>query len=83
MDQLGRWPEASHGGNPNGLEVVLEYLKFVEFRKENPPSSRGIFDPDKVKEWVKAMEKIFSVLTCTNCQQVAFATYMLEAYTEF
>ena len=83
MDQLGRRPEASHGGNTNGPEVDLEYLKLVEFRKANPPSFRGTFDIDKVEEWVKAMEKIFSVLACTNRQQVAFATYILEADVEF
>ena len=33
MDQLERQHEAGHGGNPNGPEVDLEYLKFAEFRK--------------------------------------------------
>ena len=61
----------------------LEYLKFAEFRKVNPPSFRGDFEPDKADEWIKAMEKVFSVLDCTNCQKVAFATYMLEADAEF
>ena len=83
MDQLGRQPEASHGGNSNGPEVDLEYLKFAEFRKANLPSFRGAFDPDKAEEWVKAMEKVFSILACTDQQKVAFATYMLEADAEF
>ena len=50
MDQLGRQPKNGHGGNHNGLEVDLEYLKFVEFRKANPPSFKGAFNPDKAKE---------------------------------
>ena len=29
------------------------------------------------------MEKVFSVLACTDYQKVAFATYMLEADAEF
>ena len=37
MDQLGKQPEVGHGGNPNGLGVDLEYLKFAEFRNANPP----------------------------------------------
>ena len=37
MDQLGKQPEVGHGGNPNGLRVDLEYLKFAEFRNANPP----------------------------------------------
>ena len=83
MDQLGRRPDAGHGGNLNGSEVDLEYLKFTEFKKANPPSFRETFDPDKAEERVKAMEKIFSILACTDHQQVAFATYMLETYAKF
>ena len=31
MNQLGRQLEGVHEGNPNGPEIDLEYLKFVEF----------------------------------------------------
>ena len=55
-----------HGRNPNGPGVDLEYLKFAEFRKENPPSFRGTFDPNKAKEWIKAMVKVYLVLACTD-----------------
>ena len=79
----GEKPGASHGRNLNGPKVDLEYLKFAEFQKVNPPSFRGAFDIDKAEEWVKAMEKIFSILDWTDHQKVAFATYMLEADTEF
>ena len=51
MDQLGRQLEVGHGGNPNGPGVDLEYLKFAEFRKANPPSLKGVFDPNKADEW--------------------------------
>ena len=50
MDQLGRRLETGHAKNPNGPKVDLEYLKFVEFRKANPPSFRGALDPDKAEE---------------------------------
>ena len=83
MDQLGRQPETNQGGNPNGLEVDLKYLKFAEFRKANPPSFKGAFDLDKAEEWVKAMERVFSVLARTDHQKVAFATYVLEVDAEF
>ncbi|XP_027343014.1 uncharacterized protein LOC113855579 [Abrus precatorius] len=49
----------------------LEYLKFAEFRKANPPNFRGAFDPDKADEWIKAMEKVFYVLDYTDRQKVA------------
>ena len=83
MVQLRRQPKASHEGNPNGPGVDLEYLKFAEFRKVNPTSFRGAIDLDKAKEWVKAMEKVFSILACIDQQKVAFVTYMLETDTEF
>ena len=83
MDQLGRRPEAGHGGNSHGPGADLDYLKFAEFRKANSPSYRGAHDPDKADEWIKAMEKIFSVLDFSDHQRVSFATYMLEADAEF
>ena len=58
MDQLRRQPKAGHKGNSNGPGVDLEYLKFAEFKKANPPSFRGAFDPDKANKLVKAMEKV-------------------------
>ena len=61
----------------------LEYLKFAEFRKANPPSFRWAFDPEKADKWVKEMENVFSILDCTDHQKVAFASYMLEADVEF
>ena len=83
INQLGRQPEAGQGGNPNGSEVDLEYLKFAEFRKANLPSFRGTFDLDKAEEQIKAIEKVFSILACTDYQKVVFATYMLEANAKF
>ena len=47
MKQLERQGE---GGNPDEAEVDFEYLKFAEFRKANPPSFRGTFDPYKAEE---------------------------------
>ena len=73
MDQLGRRPEAGHEGNPNSPGMDLEYLKFAEFRKANPPSFRGAFDPDKADKWFTVMEKVFSILDYTDHQKVAFA----------
>ena len=83
MDQLGRKPDVGQGGNLNGLEVDLEYLKFAEFWKANPPSFRGAFDLNKADKRVKAIENVFSVFAYTDNQKVAFATYMLETDAEF
>ena len=54
----------------------MEYLKFAKFRKANPPSFRGTFDPDKAEEWIKAMEKVFSVLACIEYHKVANICYL-------
>ena len=62
MERLDRQREEGHGGNLDGVEVDLEYLKFPKFRKANPPSFRRTFNLDKAEEWIKAMEKIFSIL---------------------
>ena len=83
MDQLGRKSEGIQGGNPNGPEVNLEYLKFAEFQKTNSPSFKGAFDSDKAEEWIKTMLKVFSIFACTDYQKVAFASYMLEVDAKF
>ena len=80
MEQLERQCE---GGNLDGAEDDFEYLKFAKFRKANPPNFWGTFGPDKLEEWIKAIEKIFSVLVYIEHQKVAFATYILEADVEF
>ena len=49
----------------------------------NLPSFRGAFDPNRAEEWVKAMDKVFFVLTYTDHQKVAFTTYMLVADAKF
>ena len=70
-------------GHNDGAEIDLEYLKFAKFRKANPPSFRGAYNPDRPDEWIKAIEKIFMVLAYTKESKGAFATYMLEADAEF
>ena len=59
MEEVGWQPKEGHGGNPNRAKVDLEYLKFAEFRKANPPSFRGAFSLDEAEEWIKSMEKVF------------------------
>ena len=65
------------------MEVDLEYLKFSEFRKVNPPSFRGTFNPDAADEWIMKIEKVYLVLAFFNKQQVAFATYILQLDAKF
>ena len=74
---------ASDDGSATKTTRGRSGIKFAEFQKANPPSFEGTFDLDKAKEWIKAMEKVFSILACTDYQKVMFATYMLEANGEF
>ena len=69
--------------NRNGYGHGDEYMRFTEFRKVNPPSFKGTYDPDVVDEWIKEMEKIFSIVTCNKEQKVSFAASMLKANAEF
>ena len=70
-------------GHNGGAEVDHEYLKSTEFRKANLLSFRGAYNPNQADEWIKAIEKIFTVLACTKERKVTFATNMLKADAEF
>ena len=60
MDQLNRRSKEPVG--ENGANA--EYQKFSKFRKANPPYFKGAFNPDEADEWIKEIEKIYSVLVC-------------------
>ena len=66
MERMEQRDEENPKGHNEGAKVDLEYLKFVEFRKANPPSFRGTYNPDRADEWIKAIKKIFTVLACTK-----------------
>ncbi|XP_020225304.1 uncharacterized protein LOC109807191 [Cajanus cajan] len=55
----------------------------VEFRKCSPPQFRGDADPDVADHWICELEKIFSVLGCSEERKLAYAVYMLTGETEY
>ena len=73
-EQLNRRSEESVGG----IGTDTKYQKFSEFKRANPPSFKRTFNPDEVDEWIKEIEKIYSVLPCLETQKVAFTTYILK-----
>ena len=83
MERMEQRDEENPEGHNGGAEVDVEYVKSAEFQKANPPSFRGTYNPDRANEWVKAIEKIFTVVAYIEEQKVAFATYMLEANAKF
>ncbi|KAL1531254.1 hypothetical protein AAHA92_33952 [Salvia divinorum] len=54
------------------------------FRKEHPPVFDGMGDPAKAETWIRAMERIFKFLRCTDqerqsCEEV-YDKYILRSY---
>ena len=35
------------------------------FQRENPPTFKGKYDPDRALDWLKDIERIFCVMDCT------------------
>ena len=50
MEWLERQGEEGREGDPDGVEVDLEYLKFTKFKKASPPCFWGTFNPDKAEK---------------------------------
>ena len=70
-------------GNKHGNGLRDKFMRFVEFHKANPPSFQGTYDPNVADEWIKEIEKIFSILTCTKEPKVSFVAFMLKTDVEF
>ncbi|XP_058774535.1 uncharacterized protein LOC131651253 [Vicia villosa] len=47
------------------------------FQRENPLVFKGKHDPDGELELLKAIERIFRVMDCTQAQKVRYGTHML------
>ncbi|MQL82273.1 hypothetical protein Taro_014740 [Colocasia esculenta] len=51
---------------------------YGNFQRMNPPRFNGIPDPDEAENWVKAMERIFRVMQCSEQKKVLLATFQLD-----
>ncbi|XP_058768830.1 uncharacterized protein LOC131642620 [Vicia villosa] len=76
---IGQIPPAN-AGNRNGDDD--EYRALGRFHRNNPPVFEDDHEPDKAQAWLKAIEKIFRVMNCTDAQKVKFGTHMLEKEAE-
>ncbi|XP_058761821.1 uncharacterized protein LOC131635233 [Vicia villosa] len=54
-----------------------EFRAFGDFQRCNPPIFEGRYGPEKAHAWMREIEKIFQVVSCTNVQKVQFGTHML------
>ncbi|XP_058752456.1 uncharacterized protein LOC131625630 [Vicia villosa] len=67
-------------GNRNGDDDEFHVLE--KFQRNNPPIFEGEHEPDKEQAWLKAIEKIFRVMNCTDARKVQFGTHILEKEAE-
>ncbi|XP_050896661.1 uncharacterized protein LOC127103447 [Lathyrus oleraceus] len=59
-----------------------EFRALGKFQRNNLPTFEGAHEADKAQEWLKAIEKIFRVMNCSDAQKVQFGTHMLEKEAE-
>lgn len=57
--------------NSNSITRILG-----EFRKFNPPSFKGTYDPTTAQEWINLVEKIFEVIEYSFEQKVFLAMFL-------
>ncbi|XP_020207975.1 uncharacterized protein LOC109792938 [Cajanus cajan] len=62
-------------GNMN-QQPEVDWLE--RFQRNNPPSFRGIYNPDEAADWIFEVEKIFQAMGCPLIQKVTLATFMLS-----
>ena len=67
---VGQHPNAGAGGND-------EVRMLDMFLKNHPPTFKGRYDPDGAQTWLKEVERIFRVMSCSDAQMVRFGTHML------
>ncbi|XP_042059620.1 uncharacterized protein LOC121804146 [Salvia splendens] len=54
-----------------------------EFRKECPPLFDGMGDPAKAETWIRAIERIFKFLRCTDQECLSCVIYQLSGSAEY
>nr|KYP39145.1 hypothetical protein KK1_039573 [Cajanus cajan] len=54
-----------------------ESRDLAEFRKCHPPQFKGDADPEVADHWICELEKIFTVLGCSQERRLTYVVYML------
>lgn len=47
------------------------------FRRHDPPKFNGREGPEIMENWLRSLERTFTVMRCTDAQRVLCATYQL------
>ena len=60
-----------------------QFRDLEQFWSNKPPTYEGgILDPEAAQKWLKAVEKIFRTMGCSDAQKLRFGTHMLEGEAE-
>ncbi|XP_029124569.1 uncharacterized protein LOC114914948 [Cajanus cajan] len=70
---------AAGATRPTGSQ---ESQDLAEFRKCHPPQFKGDADPEVADHWICELEKIFTVLGCSQERRLAYDVYMLVGEAE-
>ncbi|KEH16155.1 hypothetical protein MTR_0297s0030 [Medicago truncatula] len=62
---VGHQPNAGANAESRMLET---------FMRNHPATFKGRYDPDGAQTWLKEIERVFSVMQCTEVQKVRFGT---------
>ncbi|XP_058748411.1 uncharacterized protein LOC131621390 [Vicia villosa] len=61
---------------PNACEND-EFHNLGDFQRNNPPTFKGMYDPDGSQTWLKEIERIFCEIDYSETRKVRFGTHML------
>ncbi|KAH6814101.1 hypothetical protein C2S51_023119 [Perilla frutescens var. frutescens] len=67
---------------PNNPQVQGPRIE-MEFMRHNPPTFNGKGDPLTAERWIRALEKIFRFLQCTDKEMVTCGLYQLVDDADF
>ncbi|XP_056175906.1 uncharacterized protein LOC115667572 [Syzygium oleosum] len=69
--------QAVTGNGDHRVQGLIE-----QFLKLKPSKFAGVGDPNEAERWIRSLEKIFNLLTCTDTEKILLAEYQLEGNAE-
>ncbi|KAK2359561.1 hypothetical protein QL285_084922 [Trifolium repens] len=60
-----------------GQQGGVDEQRLDRFRRNNPPTFKGMHDPEGAQDWMQEIERIFRAMVCTDEQKVRLETHML------
>ncbi|MCI36886.1 cellular nucleic acid-binding protein, partial [Trifolium medium] len=52
-----------------------EENRLDKFLRNNPPTFKGMYDPEGAQDWLQGVERIFRAMVCTDAQKVRLGSY--------